>query len=85
MKIKRQNVFRVPNVRVGDSVMAVRFKLLPKQQAVKCATKGETPFTVLRDGNRFVCRQRGNDLSASGPNPAQAFAQGVKTFWNMWG
>ncbi len=85
MKTKRQNVFRVPNVRVGDAVQPVRFKLLPKQQAVKCATKGEKAFTILHDGNNFVCRQRGNDLAAVARDPAQAFAKGVKTFWNMWG
>lgn len=81
---KQRNVFRVPNVRVGSEVKTVRFKILRKQESVKCATKGHKPFVVSnKNSNSFFATQRGNDTRVFASSPEKAFAQGVKTFWSM--
>lgn len=84
--MKKQNVFRVPNVKIGSAVKPVRFKLMGKKQRVRCATKGEVAFTIAREDDKvFVAHQRGNDQRVTASEPAQAFAKGVKAFWAMWG
>lgn len=86
---RKINTVRVPNVRIGSSVCAVRFKVNPAKKTVKCSTKGQKPFFIRRDGSRFVAGQitAGSaifDSSVLATHPAKAFAKAVKEFWDLW-
>lgn len=83
MKKQPKTSIRVPNVRIGSSVCAVRFKVMAAKQAIKCSTKGQEPLFIHHQHGEFVTGTR----QAEGPtarHPAQAFAKAVKEFWNMW-
>ncbi len=86
---RKINTVRVPNVRIGSSVSAVRFKVNHNKEFVKCSTKGQKPFFIRRDGSRFVAGQitAGSaifDSTVLASHPAQAFAKAVKEFWALW-
>lgn len=84
VKRNGQNVWRAPEVLVGDLILPVKFKLEPKRQWVWCATPGMPLFRVLKSGTTFyACKS--NELDrVKAQTPQQAFAEGVKLFWQKY-
>jgi hypothetical protein len=85
MKKQMKNMI-VPNVRIGQDVCAVRFKVLPVRKTIKCSTKGQEPFFVRQDGKDFIAGQGGPifKTTVTARHPAQVFAKAVKEFWTLW-
>ena len=81
---RKINSVRVPNVRIGSSVGAVRFKINHNKEFVKCSTKGQEPFFIRRDGSRFVAASTSHEDTVIAAHPSQAFAKAVKEFWALW-
>ncbi len=81
---RKINMVRVPNVRIGSSVGAVRFKVNHNKEFVKCSTKGQNPFVIRQDGARFVAASTSHEDNVIAAHPAQAFAKAVKEFWTLW-
>lgn len=78
---RSQNVFRVPNVQIGDAVLPVSFKLSHSGRSVRCAVKGKKPFRIYTAFGKYEAAQRGQFQVAVAATPAAAFAEGVQLFW----
>jgi len=84
MKKQSKTLVRVPNVRIGSSVCAVRFKTNRAKESVKCSTKGQKPIIIRHDGSGFVAGCPAFEDKVTASHPAQAFAKAVKEFWTLW-
>jgi hypothetical protein len=84
MKKQSKTLIRVPNVRIGSSVCAVRFKVNHTKKTIKCSTKGQKAFFIRQEGARFVADSCLHDNLLLATHPAQAFAKAVKEFWALW-
>jgi hypothetical protein len=84
MKKQVKSMVRVPNVRIGQDVCAVRFKIVKAKQTVKCMTKGQKPLFIRCEGNKFIGSCKGQVDQVTAGHPSQAFAKAVKEFWTLW-
>ncbi len=84
MKKQVKSMIRVNNVRIGQDVCTVRFKVNHAKELVKCSTKGQKAFVIFQDGDSFVACSRANEGEVFAAHPAKAFAKAVKEFWTLW-